>query len=103
MRKQIQVLLLFFFTSTLGFSQNCFNLIADMSGIDNASYQTELEAAACELRNAFPEEFRNDFKVFDFGFYSMTEYMQGGFQAVCCRRHFRCVDFRAAGIFPLHL
>ncbi|MBP6324081.1 MAG: hypothetical protein KA322_03500 [Chitinophagales bacterium] len=82
MRKQIQVLLLFFFTSTLGFSQNCFNLIADMSGIDNASYQTELEAAACELRNAFPEEFRNDFKVFDFGFYSMTEYMQGGFQAV---------------------
>jgi hypothetical protein len=82
MKTQIKFLIIFLFVSTVGLSQNCYKLIADMSGIDNAPYQTQLENAACELKNSFPEEFRNKFKVYDFGFYSMTEYMQGGFQAV---------------------
>jgi hypothetical protein len=80
MKNQIQILLFFLFVSTIGLGQNCYKLIADMSGINNTPYQSELEAAACDLKNSFPEEFRNDFKVFDFGFYSMTEYMQGGFE-----------------------
>lgn len=82
MKKQIQVLIFFLFVSTLGISQNCYKLIADMSGIDNTPYQSDLETAACDLRNSMPEEFRDKFKVYDFGFYSMTEYMQGGFQSV---------------------
>jgi hypothetical protein len=82
MKKQIQILLLILFVSTLGFSQSCYKIIADMSGIDTIPHRTQLENAACELKNAMPEEFRDKFKVYDFGFYSMTEYMQGGFQAV---------------------
>jgi hypothetical protein len=81
MRFNIQINFFFFLLSNIAFSQNCYKSIADMSGIDNSPYQTELENAACELRNAMPEEFRNKFKVFDFGFYSMTEYRQGGFQS----------------------
>lgn len=63
-------------------SQNCYEVIADMSGIDISSYQAELEAAACELVEAFPEEFQNQFKVYDYGFFRMNEFMQGGFQTV---------------------
>lgn len=63
-------------------SQNCYEVIADMSGIDISSYQSELEAVACELVEAFPEEFQNQFKVYDYGFFRMNEFMQGGFQTV---------------------
>ena len=66
----------------IGQSQNCYEVIADMSGFDTSPYQAELQSAACELKNAFPVEFQDQFKVYDFGFYSMNEYMQGGFQAV---------------------
>ena len=74
MKKQIQVLIFFLFVSTLGISQNCYKLIADMSGIDNTPYQSDLETAACDLRNSMPEEFRDKFKVYDFGFYLMKEW-----------------------------
>ena len=66
----------------IGQSQNCYEVIADMSGFDTSPYQAELEAAACELKNAFPTEFQDQFKVYDFGFYSLNEFMQGGFQSV---------------------
>lgn len=82
MKKQIQILFFFLFVSTIGFGQNCYKLIADMSGIDNTPYQSELETAACALKSSIPEELRDEFKIFDFGFYPMTEYMPGGFKAV---------------------
>lgn len=68
--------------ATIGQSQNCYEVIANMSGFDTTPYQTELESAACELRNAFPAEFQDQFKVYDLGFYSQNEFMQGGFQSV---------------------
>lgn len=66
----------------IGQSQNCYEVIAGLSGFDTSPYQAELETAACELKNAFPEEFQDQFKVYDFAFYSQNEFMQGGFQAV---------------------
>ncbi len=77
-------LILFFIIAFLGIgkAQNCYEVIADMSGIDISQYQTELENAACELKQAFPPEFQDQFKVYDFGFYSLTEFVEGGFQAV---------------------
>ena len=66
----------------IGQSQNCYEVIADMSGFDTSPYQAELEASACELKDAFPAEFQDQIKVYDFGFNSQNEFMQGGFQAV---------------------
>ncbi len=77
-------LILFFIIafSGIGKAQNCYEVIKDMSGIDISPYQIELENAACELRQAFPAEFQDKFKVYGFGFYSRQEFMEGGFQAI---------------------
>lgn len=80
--KNTLTLILLFAFAIIGQSQNCYEIIADMSGFDTSPYQAELENAACELKNAFPAEFQDQFKVYDFGFYSQNEFMQGGFQAV---------------------
>jgi hypothetical protein len=37
-----------------------------------------LNDAACALRDSFPEEYRNKFKVFDFGFYVFSKDLKGG-------------------------
>jgi len=68
--------------SIVGQSQNCYNVIADMSGIDIKPYQEQLETAACELVEAIPSQFRDQFKVYDFEFYSLNENMEGGFQTI---------------------
>ena len=76
-------LILFFQLSFSGFIYaQCFKVEADLAGMDNSSFQEALESAACQLRDSFPEIHQNDFKVFDFGFYSIQENQQGGFQAV---------------------
>jgi hypothetical protein len=75
-------LVLFIVLANIGQTQNCYEVIADMSGFDTSPYQNDLETIACELKNAFPVEFQDQFKVYDFGFYSQNEFMQGGFQAV---------------------
>ena len=80
--KNILTLILLLAFANIGQSQNCYEIIADMSGFDTSPYQAELETTACELQSAFPAEFQNQFKVYDFGFYSQNEFMQGGFQAV---------------------
>ncbi len=80
--KNTLTLILLIAFANFGRSQSCYQVIADMSGFDISPYQTELESAACELKNAFPTEFQDQFKVYDFGFYSQNEFMQGGFQAV---------------------
>jgi len=36
----------------------------------------DLEAAACRLIDSLPAEFRDSFKVFDFGFYLHNETFQ---------------------------
>jgi len=41
-----------------------------------------LQAAACRLVQAFPEDFRGDFKVYDFGFYLHNENFDGEYPAV---------------------
>ena len=53
-----------------------------MSGFDTSPYQDELETAARELRSSLPEQYRDQFKVYDFGFYSITEFTSGGFEEV---------------------
>ena len=53
--------------------------LADASGFDTDPYQEQLERAADSLVAALPEEFRADFKVFDFGFYLHNETFEGGY------------------------
>ncbi len=84
--KKISFLLLVSFLitfSTTGKTQNdCYIQLGDLSGFNTAPYQAELEAAACELIQAFPSEFQEQFKVYSFGFYAHNEYMQGGFDEI---------------------
>lgn len=49
--------------------QNCFEKLADFSGIDYSNSLSEIESAACDLKNILPSEFQNQFKVYDAGFY----------------------------------
>jgi hypothetical protein len=60
---------------------DCYIHLEDIAGFETAPYQDGLELVACELIQAFPSELQNQFKVFDFGFYSITDDMQGGFEA----------------------
>jgi len=68
---------LIFFSLNFGSTLNgqCYENLGEMSGIDVSSYQSDIEAAACSLRDALPQEYRNDFKVFDFGYYTLNESM----------------------------
>lgn len=64
---------------TLGFSsvnaQSCYVFKDEASGFDVQTMQTELEAKACELVDAFDStDFADSFKVFSFGFYMDLEY-----------------------------
>lgn len=68
--------------TTVKLTSQCYKVEADFGGMDNSSYQAALEAAACQLRDSFPTIHQNDFKVYDFGFYSLNQYQQGGFKAV---------------------
>ena len=53
-----------------------------MSGFDTSPYQKDLESAACQLKLSLPEQYQNEFKVFDFGFYRINEFTKGGFEEV---------------------
>jgi len=49
----------------------------DASGYTPTQTQlNDLEAAACRLIDSLPAEFRDSFKVFDFGFYLHNETFQ---------------------------
>nr|HRQ30532.1 hypothetical protein [Saprospiraceae bacterium] len=74
----ISILLVFSISAKT--QNNCYIQLGDLSGFNTAPYQAELEAAACELIQAFPSEFQEQFKVYSFGFYAHNEYMQGGFE-----------------------
>lgn len=57
--------------------QNCFEKLADFSGIDHTSSMADIEAAACELRNLLPTQFQDQFKVYDGSFYLHTGSFNG--------------------------
>ncbi|HRQ31227.1 MAG TPA: hypothetical protein PLU49_14190, partial [Saprospiraceae bacterium] len=75
--KKISFLLLVSFLitfSTTGKTQNdCFIQLGDLSGFNTAPYQAELEAAACELISLLPQDFSQDFIVFNIDFYSHSQ------------------------------
>jgi hypothetical protein len=53
-------------------AQNCHIEKTDVSGFNTADFQGVLETAACDLRNSFPSEFANQFKVVEYGLYMLT-------------------------------
>jgi hypothetical protein len=61
-------------------AQSCFIQEDDATGslAFSTAQLAELEAAACSLREVFPEEFHADFAVYDFGFYLHQESYVGG-------------------------
>ncbi len=80
-------ILLLFLTGTI-YAQNCcesgecYIRLNDISGVDTDTFQNSLKAAACELVQAFPDDFRRDFRVYDFGFYLHNENFDGNYPAV---------------------
>ena len=60
-------------------SNSCYIRLPGFSGFNIEDYQDQLRVAACELVQAMPNEFQSQFKVIDFGFYSINENMQEGF------------------------
>jgi len=78
---------LLFLTGTI-YAQNCcesgecYIRLNDISGVDTDTFQNSLKAAACELVQAFPDDFRRDFRVYDFGFYLHNEHFDGNYPAV---------------------
>jgi len=64
------------------YSQNCYIELTDLSGSNIHENIQQLEEAACILKLALPEEFRPNFHVYNFGFYSLTEYLPGGYETV---------------------
>ena len=65
------------FVWTQGNSQ-CYIQLGDYSGFDTSPYLEGLDAVACDLVRALPPEFRNQFRVYSFAFYSLNAYMDGG-------------------------
>lgn len=66
----------FFLLSFTSYTQ-CYEVFNDVSGIDISSFQSSLDSSACVLRDSFPANLSGKFKVFDFGFYSINEKMDG--------------------------
>lgn len=75
-------ILLILFTGVNLLGQNCFIQLFDATGIDMASDVQDLDDQSCILKNTFPSEFQSQFKVFDLGYYSLNEYMDGSFESI---------------------
>jgi len=63
-------------------SQDCYKIVDSMNGVDYSSYLSTLESNACELRNALPNQFEEDFKVYSFDFYSISKYYRSGYPEI---------------------
>jgi hypothetical protein len=63
-------------------NQQCYIREIDISGFNTDKYQNLLNITACNLVQSFPTEFRDSFKVFDFGFYLHNETMKGNFPPI---------------------
>jgi len=67
-------------TLQAGAQSPCYVRLNDASGYTPTQTQlNDLEAAACRLIDSLPAEFRDSFKVFDFGFYLHNETFSGGY------------------------
>ena len=67
-------------TLQAGAQSPCYVRLNDASGYTPTNTQlNDLEAAACRLIDSLPVEFRDSFKVFDFGFYLHNETFSGGY------------------------
>ena len=75
------VLLLVGMSLVWGQGQNTFVLLDDPVEFDRTSYQADLDTLAQQLANLFPENstYREEFKVFDFGFYFHQENVIDGY------------------------
>ncbi len=71
MTKRVLLILLMVATFINSHAQNCFENLGEVSGINISQYAGELNTAACQLVETLPVEFQPQFKVFDFGFYSL--------------------------------
>lgn len=82
MKKLIETIFFILFTVNFATGQSCYVQMEDNTGIDRAQNQSQLEAVACELIQEFPTNFQSQFKVFDFGAYTLNEFMLGGFETL---------------------
>ena len=80
--RNILILTLSILLTINSYSQNCYIELTDLSGSNIHENIQQLEEAACSLKVALPEEFRANFNVYNFGFYSLTQYMPGGYETV---------------------
>ena len=60
--------------------QDCYIRLDDASGFNTDVYQDALEEAACKPLEYIPVEFRDDFRVYDFGFYPLVQSVPAGFE-----------------------
>ena len=58
-----------------------YELLKDPSGYNSGSANPTIKAAALELRNAFPDSLKDQFKVFDYGYYTVTNTMNSSLYA----------------------
>lgn len=72
-------LLLLFFSVGQAYSQNYIQL-ADLSGLSpSTSVVSEIESEISEIIDLLPSAYKDKFKVYDFGFYTVRENTVGGF------------------------
>lgn len=69
------ILFSLYFNVTL-FGQ-CYENLGELTGAPQEIFLSDLETNSCLLRDEFPVEFQNDFRVFDIGFYAHSESMYG--------------------------
>ncbi len=82
MRKQIPLIILLLISNFCLFSQT-YNVVADLTGMSPSSQEIiDLEAVSNTTKAQLPSDLQSKFKVYDFGFYSLTRFMQGGYDAV---------------------
>ncbi len=82
MRKLFIILTLLLISKFYLFSQT-YNVVADLTGMSPSSQEIiDLEAVSNTTKAQLPSDLQSKFKVYDFGFYSLTRFMQGGYDAV---------------------
>lgn len=82
MKKLLAILIVLFF-STYQLSSQTFNVVADLTGLPPTSQElNDLETASNLAKAQLPSDLQSKFKVYDFGFYSLSRHMQGGYEAV---------------------
>lgn len=78
----IRFLLLWLLSIVLWFSasaqsDSCYVRLGNYTGINTEGYQSELNAASCDLISAFPVPYRDSFRVFDYGYYRIPNDING--------------------------